>query len=205
MRHTTFLIILLLGISLLGYGQRGSKNTQAKADTISDTNNDKAQIEKLVKQVLKWHDINGIYTGFETNYNPKDSMAIGMNLDTLKNELNELRKSDLFDKEFIDNYNKIVLKIDEKIKKSKDYAWQNGDMPSFAGADPWCDCQNIPYENPWDKIVFKFLSIDKENADLTWTWGNSIWSKDFNYRVKAKKTNGKWRISYLQGFDINNY
>jgi hypothetical protein len=45
----------------------------------------------------------------------------------------------------------------------------------------------------------------QENATLTWTWGNSDWSKDFNYKVKAKKTDGVWKISYLQGFDINEF
>jgi hypothetical protein len=89
--------------------------------------------------------------------------------------------------------------------KSKEIQWLEGDMPPYAGADPWCNCQDIPYDDPWDKIEIKFQSIDKENATLTWTWGNSDWSKDFNYKVKAKKTDGVWKISYLQGFDINEF
>lgn len=204
MKHSTFLITLLLGLFLFGCGQTGSKNSSSQSDTIVDSNGDKEQIGNLVKQVLKWHEKNGVLAGFEPIFIPNDSLVQGMDLTILKPELKKLTESKLFDKEFVDNYESIVLKIDKKIK-SKEIQWLEGDMPPYAGADPWCNCQDIPYDDPWDKIEIKFQSIDKENATLTWTWGNSDWSKDFNYKVKAKKTDGVWKISYLQGFDINEF
>jgi|LSQX01.1.fsa_nt_gb hypothetical protein len=204
MKHSTFLITLLLGLFLFGCGQAGSKNSSSQSDTIVDSNGDKEQIGNLVKQVLKWHEKNGVLAGFEPIFIPNDSLVQGMDLTILKPELKKLTESKLFDKEFVDNYESIVLKIDKKIK-SKEIQWLEGDMPPYAGADPWCNCQDIPYDDPWDKIEIKFQSIDKENATLTWTWGNSDWSKDFNYKVKAKKTDGVWKISYLQGFDINEF
>jgi len=188
------LTILLIGLICFTYGQ-----TWTKTDSAID---DKTQIKNLVIQVLKWHDKNGTFNGFEPIFNPNDSLAIGMDLNVLQKELDKFANTNLFDKEFIENYDKIVKTIDKKIKNKEIELW-DGDMPPYAGADPWCNCQDIPYDNPWDKIDVKFISIDKDNAVLTWTWGDSDWSKDFEYKVKAKKTEGIWKISYLQGFDFN--
>jgi hypothetical protein len=204
MKHSAFLITHLLGLFLLGCGQAGSKNNSSQSDTVVNSNNDKEQIGYLIKQVLKWHEKNGVFAGFDPVFNPKDSSAIGMDLDKLKPVLKKLTNSKLFDKEFVDNYENIVLKIDKQIK-NKEIQFLAGDIPPYAGGDPWCNCQDMPYDNPWDKIEIKFQSIDKDNATLTWTWGNSGWSKDFNYKVKTKKTDGAWKISYLQGFDINQF
>lgn len=192
MRYINLIILL---ITLIGFscGQTGTK-----AETATD---DKTQIKNLVIRVLKWHDKNGVLNGFEPIFNPNDSLAIGMDLKVLQNELDNFTKTKLFDKEFVENYSKIVKTIDKKIR-NKEISFMDGDMPPYAGADPWCNCQDIPYDNPWDKIDVKFISIDKDNAELTWTWGASDWSKDFDYKVKVKKTEGTWKISYLQGFDI---
>jgi len=204
MKHYTLFIAILLGLFILSCSQAGNKNSSTKSDTITNINDDKEQIVNLVKQVLKWHENNGTFTGFDPMFNPKDSVVIGMNLNTLKEELNKFTKSNLFDNEFIDNYKNIFLKIDKKIK-SKEIQWHDGDMPPYGSVDPWCSCQDYPYDNPWDKIEINFTNLDKESVILTWTWGNSEWSKGFNYKVKAKKIDGTWKISYLQGFDINEF
>jgi hypothetical protein len=163
---------------------------------------DKTQVRRLVIQVLEWQDKNGTFNGFEPIFNPNDDLAIGMDLEVLQKELDKFTKTNLFDEEFLSKYDSIVKTIDRKIKNKEIEIW-DGEMPPYGGANPWCDCQDIPYEDPWDKIDIKFLSIDNEKAVLSWTWGNSDWSKDFSYKVKAKKTDGTWKISYLQGFDFN--
>ena len=56
MKHSTFLITLILGLSLLGCGQDGSKNSSTQSNIIVDSNSDKEQIGNLVKQILKWHE-----------------------------------------------------------------------------------------------------------------------------------------------------
>jgi hypothetical protein len=114
MKHSTFLITLLLGLFLFGCGQAGSKNSSSQSDTIVDSNGDKEQIGNLVKQVLKWHEKNGVLAGFEPIFIPNDSLVQGMDLTILKPELKKLTESKLFDKEFVDNYESIVLKIDKK-------------------------------------------------------------------------------------------
>jgi hypothetical protein len=203
MKHSIFLITLLLGLSLMNCGQSGSKNTSAKADTISNSN-DKVQIERLVKQVCKWPENNAIFLGFLPLSNAEDSLYSGMDIKELNEGLKQLKETNFFDNEFLDNYNKIVLSIDKQLK-SKKFKWYVGDMPPWGDANPWCNCQDYPYDNPWEKIEFNFITLDNEKAILTWTWGNSEWSKNFNYKVKARKVNGTWKISYLQGFDINEF
>ena len=202
MKYYIFLITLLVGLSLVACGQAENSDNPSEGDAMEDATNDKQQVEDLVKKVLKWHDENGTYVGFKPLYNPSDDLVIGMDLNVLQNELDKFAKTNMFDKEFIENYGAIVKTIDDKIK-SKEISFMDGDMPSYVGADPWCNCQDVPYENPWDKIEITFLNVDQENATLTWTWGNSEWSKNFNYEVKAKKIEGTWKISYMQGFEIN--
>ncbi|MBK8110823.1 MAG: hypothetical protein IPK46_11100 [Saprospiraceae bacterium] len=40
-------------------------------------------------------------------------------------------------------------------------------------------------------------------AEIAWTWDDSEESQSFRYGVKMRKMRGEWRITYLQGFDIN--
>lgn len=185
--------ILLLGIICFSCGEANKK--------VDSGEDDKSQLKNVVIQVLKWHDENGALKGFEAVFSPEDSLT-GMNLQALQTELDNFWKTEFFDKEFIENYEKIVKAIDAKIK-NKEISFMSDEMPPYAGADPWCNCQDVPYENPWDKIEVKVLSLEKEDAELTWTWGDSEWSKDFNYKVKLKKSNGTWKISYMEGFDFN--
>jgi len=186
------LAFLLIGLIFISCGQR-------KTETDSATD-DKAQLSELVINALKWHDKNSAYDGFEPVYN-SEGLAVGMDLDILEKELDRFTESNLFDKEFIDNYSKIVRTIDKQIK-SKELVFTDEDMPPYGGADPWCNCQDIPYENPWDDIIFDFLSLDSEKATFKWTWGDPTWDEYFTYLVEAKKTNETWKITYLEGFDF---
>jgi len=193
MKITRLTILLFVVISSSCGLSAGKSNT---------SNDDKAEVRDLVIQVLKWHERNGVFNGFVPIFNANDSLAIGMDLKVLQDALDNFAESKLFDKEFINNYSNIVTSIDKKIK-NREIVFMDGDMPPYAGANPWCNCQDYPYANPWDKIDVKFVNIDNDDAVLTWTWGDSDWSKYFKYKVKAKKIKGAWKISYLEGFDFD--
>ena len=187
--------IILLGLSLFSCNQSSKKNILVP--------DDKMQIENLVITVYKWHDSDTSKNDMAMITDQKDSVYIGIDLEKHKLRLIELKKTNFFSDEFIENYNKIVLTIEKKLK-NKEFEWNVGELPPFGSdTNPWCNCQDYPDANPWDKIEFKFISLDKENATLTWTWGNPEWSKDFNYKVQSKKINGTWQIVYLQGFDFD--
>ena len=168
---------------------------------------DKEQIINLVKQAYKWHDTDKAENDIVPINDINDSIVIGIDLEKQKLRLDELRKTNLFTEDYINNNYKIAQIIDTKVRnKEFNCEWLVGDIPPFSNnTDPWCNCQDYPYDNPWDKIEITFENLDKENATLTWTWGYSEWSKGFKYLVKVKKINNTWKISYLQGYDLANF
>lgn len=202
-----YLILVTLLVSLFLYGCNNDKTKavitiEKKVENTTNVTTDEEQIESLVKQLYKWQESKTSIIGFVPIPDKNDSIYVGMDLKELKKGIKVLRESNFFSNEFLDNYNRIVLTIDKKLK-NKDFEWIVGELPPFGNdANAWCNCQDYPYDNPWDNMKFEFISINNENAVLTWTWGNSEWSKDFNYKVKVIKIGGKWKISYLQGFDF---
>ncbi len=188
-----------LAILCIGVICFSCKQTSTKVDTIE---NDKEQIKTVMIQALKWHDTNGPFAGFEPIFRSGEKNAVGMDLKQLETALDKFEKTNYFDKEFIDNYRKIVEKIDEQIKAKK-LIFAEDEIPPYGGADLWCNCQDLPVDHSWDKIVFDFVSVEKDRADFSWTWGNPEWSKGFIYKVMAKKVDGTWKISYMEGFDYN--
>ena len=51
------------------------------------------------------------------------------------------------------------------------------------------------------------VNLNKKEGELYWTWGklgadvDSSWKK-FTYKFKVEKEDGKWKVSYLEGFDF---
>jgi hypothetical protein len=58
----------------------------------------------------------------------------------------------------------------------------------------------------WDKVEVEVIKLSDNKGDLKWYWGNldpgtdPSW-KDVLYKFSVVKADGKWKISYLQGFD----
>ena len=173
-----------------------------KTDTISatDTTNDKKHIQTLVKDFYKWWATKNSKNDFDPV--EKDSLYVGLNLKEHTKRLEELKATNFFSEEFLNNYNNLGLTIDEKLKSGK-LKWYVGDMPEFGNeADPWCNCQDTPTEKFWEDIKISFVSLDASNATIEWTWGKKSEGDDnFEYTIKAIKINGAWKITYLQGFD----
>jgi hypothetical protein len=69
--------------------------------------------------------------------------------------------------------------------------------------------QDVPYDkpNPWNLIEIDIIKLVKDKGEVNWKWGklelnaDPSW-KDFSYRFKVVKENGKWKIAYLEGFDF---
>jgi len=75
-----------------------------------------------------------------------------------------------------------------------------GELPPYGNdANPWCDCQDNP-DKYWEKIKIQNLIIKDNKATFNWTWGDG-----FKYKVKAVKENNVWKISFLQGFNIQEF
>lgn len=183
------------------------KNKQKTSYSI--TRNDSLLILKLVRKVYEWNEKNSSYyfdIGIEDQAGDK---YVGINWEIYEENKNLLKSSGFFSNIFIESYKKTLEHIDKKVKnKEYDYEWFTGEYPPF-GTDlnEWCHCQDTPSENYWDKIEIKNLKVTGNNtASLIWTWGEtSKWNSDFKYRVKVKKEDNTWKVTYLDGFDKKYY
>ena len=80
------------------------------------------QIELLIKQVYKWHETDNSKYGMLPLANKDGDNYIGFDLENHKLRLNELRETNFFSDEFLNNYNRIVLTLDNKLR-TKEFEW----------------------------------------------------------------------------------
>lgn len=129
-----------------------------------------------------------------------------------KKDLQKLKATDLFTTEFINNYNQIVVAIDKGMKNGRYGKSPVAELPIFnfaSNVNPWCLCQDVPYDkpNPWSQIEVETLKLDAVRGEFNWKWGKPEinaapgW-KEFRYRLSIVKENNKWKIAYLEGFDL---
>ncbi len=217
MKYLNLAMIFLL-LSLFSCTENNTANTQPSiTDTISiesktsNENSDKEEIQKLIRDVLLWSETKNVIDLLPTSVKSTDSIYDGFDKKQLKANLEILKSTNLFSTEFIDNYNRIILTLDKKVRNNEFDKWLIGDLPPFNFLSPWCDCQDVPYDNPnaFGLVDVVIINLNKENGELFWKWGklgpeiSKDW-KDFKYKFAVKKEAGKWKISYLQGFDFNN-
>jgi hypothetical protein len=208
MKH--LLLTLIFGLTFFACNQRTESNVSSedqieKAEVI-DNSSDKEEIQNLIRKALHWADSANLDLLPAIAENG-DTVYTGFDFEIVEQNLNKLRETGFFSKAFIDNYNQIMLTIDKKIKAAEYSYWLVGDMPPFnftSDVNPWCYCQEIPDDkrNSWDLVKVTIIKLDKDSCDLTWTWGQAGWS-DYEYSLGAKKENGRWTISHMQGFDYN--
>jgi hypothetical protein len=226
-KHTlTIFAFVALVVCLLGCNesskQKANKTQVEAAPKVSaprppDTIKDKQQIQKLVRSVLVWAE-----GGKEVPdllpfvVNRQDSTVTGFDLDKLKGIDDSLKTTGFFSKEFISNYNQIIQLLYRKMKDKEIAPFSTGEIPPFGfhtDADPWCDCQDVPYDGEDAFMVaaklveVHIVELNNESGKMYWTWGSlpkgtsPDWST-VNYKFNVIKEDGKWKISYLQGFDI---
>ncbi|WP_289665749.1 hypothetical protein [Flavobacterium panacagri] len=196
------LSLLLVFISCKKDKQSQKKENNAVEDTtnIVDSKNDSIALLALTKKLYEWEEKKSTGSDFSPVEDKNvDSIYSGIDMKLHKARLKELENTHLFSKDFIDNYNKIALKIDSEFKSGA-LKWNVGELPPFGtGASPWCNCQDKP-DRFLDKIWIMHLSIENNKAFYNWSWGDGT-----VYNVKAVKENNEWKISYLEGFDYDSF
>lgn len=205
------LTTLILGLLLFGCNQADNKTASVTEEKKATSADDKEQIQNLIRRFYMWHEAqkpskNDMIT------DKKDSIYIGFNLDQLKLDIDKLKATNFFSNEFIDNYNKIYITLDKKLK-SKEFEWLVGDLQPFGNdTNPWCNCQDVPYEhpNPWGLIEIEIINLDNYKGELIWKWGKIELNKaegwkEFVYKFRVVKENEKWKISYLEGFNFDEF
>lgn len=190
-----------------------SKTFSVKIDTSktsksSENSNDKLEIQDLIRKVLKWNDTKGSFDLLPLLTDRKDSVYVGFDLGKHMVNLEKLKATNFFTSGFIENYNQIILTLDKGLRNNKYDKWSTGELPTFSFAndiDPWCDCQD---NLSWDLVETQIISLNSEKGELYWKWGKTELEKsspdwkEFRYKFEVEKEKGKWKISYLQGFDF---
>lgn len=219
MKSLLFVIISWLSICLSCYSNNKQGKTETATEAVrfrsvsTDKTQDKEEIQKLIRTVLNWSQSDSTFHLLPCLTNKNGSIYVGFDMKQLHKNVEILHKTDLFSNEFIDNYKRIILTLDKKIRNKQFEVWFVGDLPTFSFAndvDPWSLSQDVPYDkpNPLDYVEVTTIKLDNTNGDLYWTWGkpelndSPDW-KTFSYKFKVTQKKGRWRISYLQGFDFN--
>jgi len=165
-----------------------------------------SKIQELMRQVLKQADSGNRIELWASLIN-RGNVYVGFDLDKHKTILYKLRATGLYAEEFVENFNQIVLFYD-KMLRDGELEWFTGELiPLANGANPWCKCQDVPYDEPcpWENIEVEITKLTNTTAEAVWRWGllrsDSPWN-EFPYHFRAVKENGKWKISYLEGFDL---
>ncbi|MBX9807750.1 MAG: hypothetical protein K2Q03_08700 [Sphingobacteriaceae bacterium] len=205
------LITVIFGCLFFGCNQVGIKTTKVTEEKVTTETDDKEQIQNLIRHVYNWHETQKP-SEMDMIIDEKDSTYIGYNLNQLKLNIEELKATNFFSNEFIDNYNKIYITLDKKLR-NKELEWLVGDLPPFGNdANPWCNCQDVPYNqpNPWDFIEIKIINLDNNKGELIWKWGNLELNKaegwkEFTYKFRVVKESNEWKISYLEGFNFDKF
>jgi len=179
-------------------------NDTTEVDTPLSIQDDLAEIEQLIRDVTAWQDL-GNPTHPELILDSANSRYTGLNLFELDLAAEELVSVDYFTEKFTENNSDIHRTIDEKLRSSE-LIYEVGTYPPYgSGASPWCNCQDVPYDepNPWEGIEIETIELAENSGQFYWKWSNvdpnSDWGKH-RYYFEVKKVDGKWKISHLEGF-----
>ncbi|WP_337964709.1 hypothetical protein [uncultured Flavobacterium sp.] len=186
MKFSKLIFLFLVFVSLVSFKSEDVKPSHNRNTSIYFLS-DKQQLETLIRKTYEWIETKTVKNDFDVVENKKGDKYIGLNLKAHNKKLEELKKSNFFTPEFIDNYNKIGLKIGDNLKTKK-MEWLVGDLPPYGNdADMWCNCQDNP-EEYWKTMKLNNLKITNNKASFNWIW--TAWKESPVYKVKAVKENG---------------
>ena len=173
---------------------------------------DKEEIQNLIRQTLKWADSKDVIDVLPMLTDNQGKEYIGFDLIIHKSNLDILKTTGFFANEFIENYNQIILTLDKKLRNHEFEKWLVGYLPPFRFANdvnPWCACQDVPYDHPspWDNVKIEVIELNNDSAQLLWRWGRLDLNthpsvNEFSYQFRTVKEDGKWKIAYLQEFEL---
>ncbi|WP_345057447.1 hypothetical protein [Hymenobacter glaciei] len=175
-----------------------------KATIQKHVNADSIQLTTLIRDIYEWHETKHRNVGFPFKGNfPSDSVFTGIDWDAYNKESEIFRQTNYFSQEFLNRHRAIATTIDSSVKKAS-VEWRNFNdgIPLWStDADDWCGCQDSPDEY-WKQLSISNLKLSNNNtAVFNWAWGiKDGVEPPFTYKMKAKKENGVWRISYMDGF-----
>jgi hypothetical protein len=213
--HFSFVFLICLGAVYSCSGENVietfekkdvQQSEQSNPSTDTTDTNDLKEIQELIREVYAWHD-RGNPTHIDIMLDTIDSTYSIVNLFHLDLASEELRSSNFFTPAFISNYEDIYNAMDEMLN-NRDIVWYPNELPSFgSGAHPWCNCQDVPYDepSPWSEIEIETIQLNEISGEFYWKWGKvpeeSDWGR-FRYYFSVKKSGDLWKIDSLEGLNV---
>lgn len=162
---------------------------------------DSVDVLNLLKETYRWHDKNmNSLTDFSVIV--KDSFQVGLNYDSLKVTMNALKQTNYFSFSFLENYKKMADFVNNKLVNANP-KYLNEINFDFQDADPWTGFQESAPDY-WDKFKITDYKLTADSASLKWKIQTNDWSSE-GYSVRFLKEDGKWKVSFLEGFDLKKY
>lgn len=93
---------------------------------------DKAQIQTLIREMLIWSGSDNSINLLPALMGEKDSICRGFDLRLLKENLEKLKATNFFSADFLNNYNRIILTLDKKIRDGEISKWSSADWKNFS-------------------------------------------------------------------------
>jgi len=176
------------------------KQTTLVVNTVSTWADDSIKLTKLTRDLYQWHQKPMKHDGFKAlKSKPTDTLSNSIDLEENTEAIKELKATGFFADEFLDNYRNLAVRMDKELREGTSL-WPDGEVPTFfSDADEWCNCQDNP-DNYWETLTLTDLKFDKDQATFKWTWGDN-----FFYKVHTRKEGDNWKISYLEGWDPDNF
>lgn len=204
------LVIFIVGLTFSSCYQKNktADTTENKLENLqtSDISANKEEIQNLIRQVLNWADSKSRIDLLPVVTDSNDSVYIGFDINKHKQNLEKLKSTGFFATEFIDNYNQIILTLDNGLRNGEYEKWLVGDLPTFIFANdysPWWSGQeSFSIENS----EIELIKLDKGNGEFYFTCGDKVVGcegmENYKMRFSVIRENNKWKISYMEGFDF---
>jgi len=187
------LLLISIGLFISACHQPASEQSHRQRQ------GDSTEIVKLLRTVYKWHDKNqGNLEDFPIIV--KDSFQVGIRFDSLKRTIDALKQTGYFSSGFIENYKKMADSFNYRMRNANPKLLNEVNF-GFQDADIWTGFQDSAGDY-WNTMTIQNFKATADSASLSWKLRENGWTSD-PYAVGFTFENGKWRVAYLQGFEIS--
>lgn len=189
----SLLLLLFVGIVVVSCNTGNSTNRLQSGDSV--------EVINLLKDIYCWHD-KYQYSLTDFPIIIKDSFQVGLNYDSLNRTISAIKQTNYFSSSFLDNYKKLADFVNNKLIDAHPQ-YLNEINFDFQDADPWTGFQDADPDY-WNTFKIADYKSTVDSASLKWLIQNKDWSSP-GYSVRFSKENGKWKVCYLEGFDLKRY
>lgn len=195
--------ILPTTVMLTSCSNSEGPKTKNKVNNQTQINADSVKITALVRSIYEWHETKYQNHSFPLKFNsPPDSLFIGIDWKAYNKDYETFKRTNFFSDDFLARHREIAMAIDSSVKQASP-KWRNinNGIPLWnTDTDDWCGCQDSP-DNYWKQLTVSNFKFNNETVMFNWIWDNKDGiDPPFKYEMKAKKVNGTWKISYMNGF-----